>query len=105
MRLLRVQLRIRLLMAVVALIALGLRLWVTLGRRAIEYRRCAIAHNRLSQSIGAQDSDPNTPRGHRLYVHMWHHNELARKYWRASARPWLIVSYDVPDPERDCQST
>jgi hypothetical protein len=74
----------------VAVVALLLGAYVT-WHRAVHFIRLAALHAAEAQMIRSSPSDDP-----RLADY---HEGLARKYERASARPWLLVDPDPPEPE------
>jgi hypothetical protein len=104
----RFRFTIRRMMIAVAIVGLTLGL-AGLWRRSKDLRRLAEEHDNLEQSIlpvvidaASTPSDPRLPQGasiRSLLCQAEYHRKLSRKYWRASARPWLAVEADPPEPK------
>ncbi len=78
-------------MVAVAIVAFALVTFVFL-RRSAHFMRLAAFHNDMARAIRSSPGSGADPkRADRL-------EELARKYERAAARPWLSVEPDPPRP-------
>ena len=98
MKLPRVQFTVRRSMALVAAVGVVMATWSVLERRRERFERVWSYHMELAGPMimdAYQRHDPKpsfkTPEGH------WHF-ELALKYARAAARPWLPIEPDPPKP-------
>ncbi len=82
MKLLRVRLTVRTMMALVAVAAL-LTGGFVLVRRSAHYRREAIYHSRAAARSAGAKAD--------------YHDQLVKNSKRAAYRPWLALDPDPPD--------
>jgi hypothetical protein len=113
MRLPRVRLSVRRLMAAVAVVAVLTAAPVTLQRRAARFRALADEHKKQTEGVSGiyygHELDRVIPEDARTGARLtglqaaWHlwHARLGAKYARAASRPWLPVGTDPPEPSRD----
>jgi hypothetical protein len=104
MRLPRVRLTVRMMMAAVAVV--GVLLWTTLwlGGRVRAYRWMAEYHAAYRWKVALPVTPGSVPRGVDFRGEVisaerdrWH-AALAAKYLRAARYPWLSVEHDPPEP-------
>jgi hypothetical protein len=81
-------------MIVMVIVAVALGVLVTL-RRAADFMRLAALHRDVAHWIRRSPGPGADPK---LIAH---HEDLARKYERAAARPWLPIDTDPPAPESE----
>ena len=77
------------LMAMVAVVALGLGIVAWMGRRSAWLRAESVRH--IKEAAGAASGGPSA----RINFHL----EMFEKYRRAASHPWLPVEPDPPEPE------
>ena len=94
---LRVQFRLRWLMAAVAIVALALGARIALRRRAESFAaRSAFLYEEWVAVFSIRGDAGDTPERRRRLGHI---AALRKKYKRAALRPWLPVAPDPPEPE------
>lgn len=105
MRFLR--LRLWMLMALVALLAITIQV-IRLGQMRIDYLRLARHHANNEQAYASMPSKiqfspiASSSERERVFDELRgeesYHAQLKKKYSRAAARPWLTIESDPPDP-------
>jgi hypothetical protein len=104
MHLPRVRFTIRRLMIAVAVVAVMIRAdemrrrWTTFSAKGAEYRqRAGFLWSKANALATISPDDLDQPP--RILELSEYYRDLAEKYERAAARPWLTVAPDPPEPE------
>jgi hypothetical protein len=99
-RLPRLRITLRTMMAVVAALAIGFGLTVWTARRAARFRALRDHHMVLFRRnhfpIGKVDL--NTPEDESRRDRAWYHYQVAKKYTTAALHPWLPIEEDPSEP-------
>jgi hypothetical protein len=99
-RLPRLRITLRTMMAVVAALAIGFGITVWTARRAARFRALRDHHRVLFRRnyfpIGKVDL--NTPEDASRRDRAWYHYQMAKKYTTAALHPWLPIEEDPSEP-------
>jgi hypothetical protein len=101
LRLPRLRITLRTIMAVVAVLAIGFGLAVWMARRAARLRALRDHHMVLFRQnhfpVGKVDF--NTPEEQSRQDRAWYHYQMAKKYAIAALHPWLPIEADPSEPD------
>ena len=99
MRLPRLRVSLRTMMAVVAVLAMSLGLSVWMEKRAVRFRALKDHHMVLFRRnhFPVGKVGLSTPEEESRRDQAWYHYEMAKKYRAAALRPWLTVTPGPPE--------